>query len=326
MKHKKCLLRNKKGVSSLFVAIFATVLTVTLISTLFLGTSIFQSSLADSLRVEQKRLQEKILLTGPKGMNVSIDNPDIVEFLKVKNIGAITVRIKALYIAGKFICDPSELVGDSYIEPGDISWLDLTSVNPPVTLTDESLNGVWILVTERGTRSSETGVNILFGPPNGPPSANKFYFGPLMIIFDRFYWRSGTGSWHDGWEIPTETREVTWRILLSNVDDRVLNITDTSFFTLVGNENQQNKVLHWYIDPTLSSLRFEPGKYYFIYFTLKQAASDGGKLPADSQGITGLTKWTSCTNFLTFSGNFIEQDENPPFGQTIPFEAVLITE
>ena len=320
MKPPKRLLRNKKGVSSLFIAIYAAVLTVILISTLFLGTSILQSSLADSLRVEQKRNQEKILLTGPEGMIVD-DDSDIVNSLKVNNTGAITVRIKALYIDGKFICDPSEFIGDSYIAPGDALWINLAGSD--VTYT-ENKDNLWTLVTERGTKSSEIGYRILQGGDDS--GSRKFYFGPLALDFENFHWRSGNGPWINGWEIPTGTVDVTWKIYIQNVDDRAIIIDETSFFTLVGTESQQNKIMYWYIDhidpnPDPGSMRLEPGEKYYIYYILSKPKNEQG---GSYQKITMPPM--ICTNFLLFSGTFVEQNGNRlPFGQTIPFEAVRIT-
>ncbi len=77
MKHNRNLLKNKKGVSTLFIAIYAALLTIILVSSLFVATGIYQSSLVDALRLEQKRQQEKILISGPNGITFS-DEDDVV--------------------------------------------------------------------------------------------------------------------------------------------------------------------------------------------------------------------------------------------------------
>jgi hypothetical protein len=328
MRNLKKLSRDKKGVSSLFIAIYISLLVVVLITTLFIGISTSRSALADYLKVEQERMQENILITGPKGLKLSPDE-STVESIQVSNTGSIPVRIRALYIDEKLVCDPAEFPGDAYIAPKKAIWINLTgNVNPPVALNDTTLNAMWTVTTERGTKSSEIGSNLLFGSPY-TPSTSKFYFGPLLIIFDMFYWTNDGTHWHSGWSIPAQTSNVTWRILLADVDDRPITINDTSFFTLIGNLNQQNKVLYWYVntDPLLTStMTFIPQNYYFVSFSLSKPISEGGKLPANAQGITGLSEWASCTNFLVFTGHFTEKNgTQTPFGQTIPFEAVLIT-
>src|SRR5512146_2999439 len=115
MSQHRNLLTNKKGISSLFITIYVLLITVILLTTLFAGTTIYQSSLDASLKVEQKRLQEEITVNGPNGLRMSESNPNNVESLRINNTGAITVKIKALYIGGKFICDPSSFPDNSYI-------------------------------------------------------------------------------------------------------------------------------------------------------------------------------------------------------------------
>jgi len=144
-----------------------------------------------------------------------------------------------------------------------------------------------------------------------------------MLMFDMFHWRSGSGPWRNGWTIPKGTKDVTWRILLVNVDDRDIIITDTSCLTLISNDNSPKDPLPWYVDPTLSQTTFKPGIFNFVYYTWSKPFSESG---ASKQGVTGITESTTCINFLTFFGSFVEPDGIlTPFGQTIPFEAVLIT-
>jgi len=138
-----------------------------------------------------------------------------------------------------------------------------------------------------------------------------------------FHWRSGTGPWISGWTIPKGTKDVTWRILLVNVDNRDIAINDTSCLTLISNDNSPKDPLPWYIDPTLSVTLFKPGIFNFVYYSWSKPISEGG---ATRQGVTGITESITCINFLTFHGSFIEPNGTMPFGQTIPFEAVLITD
>jgi len=164
---------------------------------------------------------------------------------------------------------------------------------------------------------------LLWGEPGIPYSPKKFYFGPLMLMFDMFHWRSGSGPWRSGWTIPKGTKDVTWRILLVNVDDRDIIITDTSCLTLISNDNSPKDPLPWYIDPTLSQTTFEPGIFNFVSYTWSKPFSESG---TSKQAVTGMRESTTCINFLTFFGSFVEPDGTlTAFGQTIPFEAVLIT-
>jgi len=321
MKLKK-IIKNRKGFSSMFVSLYLSILVILLISTLFIALQISSSALTERMRIEQERMQESIALIGPDAL--SLTEGSIIDRLRVNNTGSITVRIKALYIGHKFITDPSEFTGDAYIEPKESLWIQLyPNVNPPILLNDTTLNARWTVTTERGTTASETGGKLKWGEPGIPYSAKKFYFGPLMLMFDMFHWRSGSGPLRNGWTIPKGTKDVTWRILLANVDDRDIIITETSVLTLISNDNSPKDPLPWYIDPMLSQTLLKPSIFNFIYYTWSKPCSESG---ASLQGITGMPESTTCINFLTFFGSFIEPDGTlTPFGQTIPFEAVLIT-
>ncbi len=315
MKKIRKFRQDKKGVSSLFIAIFIALLSIMLISTLFVSLVISSSALTDNLRLEQEKMQESIKLQGPNGLELLPDQAT-VKSLRVKNNGAIPVRIRALYIGQEFICDPSEAPNqDTFIAPGKEKWIDLFFDHPnlPIILDDDIIESLWTVATERGTRSSETGADIQFGKP-GETSLPQFYIGPLMIFFDMFNWKSADGEWQSGWTIPKTADEVTWRILLRNVDQRQITLRDTSFFNLVCNNNIPNNILDWYIDDDAARRVFNPGQYHYVHFTVDK----NGK----PQGINSFQEWTSCINFLVLTGIF---EDGSYIGQTIPFEAVLVT-
>ena len=316
MKILKRFNQNKRGVSSIFIAIYLLLIGILLISTLFVGQVISQSSITDYLKIEQERRQEYFQI-------LKLTDLDDVNFthLLIQNSGAITIRLRGLYIGSEFIIDPSTLVGDAYIEPKE--ELNITLI-PPIPIDNNSLNSIWTVTTERGTKSSQLGIN-LWDKTSGPIySPNKFYFGPLMLIFDMFQWKSGEGSWNNGWSIPAKTKAVTWRIFLTNVDNRTIFIKKDSDFSLVVNDQFGNKVQNWYIDPNhqTETIKLEPAKYYFIEYKWSKPYGVGGSGAQEMPFNPGYP----CLNFLTFTGVFEELDKSTsPFGQTIPFEAVLIT-
>ena len=317
MKLKK-IIKNRKGFSSLFVSLYLAILAILLISMLFIALSMSSSALAERMRIEQERMQESIALVGPEAFNLT--EGSIVHCLRVNNTGSIIVRIRALYIGHKFVCDPSKFAGDAYIDPKESLWIQLYP-NVNIKLNDTTINAYWTVTTERGTRASETGGKLKWGEPGIPYSPKKFYFGPLMLMFDMFHWRSESGPWRSGWTIPKGTKDVTWRILLVNVDDRDIIISDTSCLTLISNDNSPKDPLPWYIDPTLGQTIFKPSIFNFVYYTWSKPFSKPG---ASRQAVTGMTESTTCINFLTFYGSFLEANGTyTPFGQTIPFEASI---
>ncbi len=321
MKKPKRLWTNKRGISSLFIGIYLALLTVVLLTTLFIGLSVSNASITSALRVEQDRTQEKILITGPNALIIN-STSGTVDSLLVKNMGAITARIRSLYIAGRFVCDPSNSSTDSYITPQGSMWIDLTKTNPRISLNNpDAMNGLWTVTTQRGTKSSETGADLWLGSPMNSTDPNKFYFGPLLLFYNMFHWSSNGGStWNNGWAIPQNTGNVIWRILVANIDNRQINLESTSSFALVQNSQQQQKTITWGIGPSNlnpPNLKLKPGHYYFLYFSVKQGSTNINEL---------YTPNPICSNFLTFIGKFVEPDSSlTMFGQTIPFEAVLIT-
>ncbi len=322
----KSIIKNKKGISPLFVSIYLVIIGAILLSLIFSALSTYESSLATRMSIEQERRQESIRLIGPKALNIS---GIYAGYLRINNTGSISVRIRALYVGHKFICDPSKDLGagDSYIDPKEALWIKLYPY-VHIEINSTTLNALWTVTTERGIKSSEIGTKLILGePPLLWPK--KFYIGPLMLLFDMFHWSEtpATGSWNHGWSIPQSSKEITWRILVVNIDDKPIIMNEKSCLTLISNDNSPKDPKTWYIDPLLmGSTTLLPGDYNFIYYTWKAPFSHHGGKDAFRQGITGLSTDDTCMNFLTFYGSFIESDGTlNSYGQTIPFEAVQIT-
>lgn len=318
MRGKTRFFSNQRGLSPLFSAIYLIFLALLLFPILFFALSVSSAGLTEHMHVEQERMQERVALLGPSAINIT-DNT-YVDYLRINNTGAITIRLRALYIDQVFMCDPSTFTGDAYIAPQEALWLPLYN-NGIVIPFDEAFHDVWRVTTERGTTAYELGANLLHGNGGVSYDPNKFYYGPLMILFDQFFWQSESGSWSDGWSIPKGTRDVTWRITIANIDERTIILTETSALTLISNDNSPKDPVPWYIDPTLSSFTLTPGVLNYLYYTWSKPASEGG---ASHQDIN-MPDSTTCITFLTFYGFFVEPDGTlTSFGETIPFEAVLI--
>jgi hypothetical protein len=307
----RSLSKDKRGISSLFIAIYTSLLAVILLSTIFIGIEVSRASTNQYLQTEQDRMQEKILVYGPGGMRPYGSGDSVIGYIRVNNTGSITVRIRAFYIGQELVCDPSEY-GDTYIAPKEAKWIYL--VPAQIRIDDTVLRVPWTLATERGSKTSEIGGVIWLGKPEDDHhNPNEFYIGPLMILFDKFQWRTGTSHWESGWAIPKSTNDVTWRLMLVNVDTRILTLNDSSFFDLVVNDNQPKTDLKWYVSPNQEKTLL-PGEYYYIEFSTDEHGNP--------QDINGFSEGYTCINFLTFTGFF---NDGQAFGQTIPFEAVLIT-
>jgi hypothetical protein len=129
-----------------------------------------------------------------------------------------------------------------------------------------------------------------------------------------------------GWSIQRSNDPVTWRILVMNIDERPIVVKDVSCFVLISNDNDPKNVMYWYIDPKNKAnyeTRLNPGLFSFLEYKWSRPYHESGAQP---QTLTG-NKPSTMVNFLTFNGYFVEDNgAKTPFGQTIPFEAVLVTD
>lgn len=315
--------KNKKAVSPVFVAIYLAMLAVLLISVLFAALNIYGTSVTERMKMEEERQQESVGLHGPKAIRLNRDNT-FVEELRVNNTGTITIRIRALYISHKFIVDPSTFQNDSYINPKSSLWIKLFPLpsGNKIEWNQTTVNADWTVTTERGTRAHQIGASLYYGDNPHYGWEGRFYIGPLMIMFNMFHWRSDTGPWQNGWMLPKSTADVTWRILISNIDNIDIKVTNKSSLTLISNDNAPNDPIPWYIDPTLSSMYYKPGSFYFVYYSYAKPYDESRQ----RQSANGFGDGTTCITFLMFLGAFVSPNgTETPYGQTIPFEAVHVT-
>jgi len=321
VKQLRRLSKNKKGVSSLFIAIYVLLLASILISTLFISLNLGKSSLSTSMKVEEERIQEDIIIGGPGGMQLDGIN---VDSLRINNTGSIAVRIRALYIDDVFQCDPSTFEGDAYIKPKDYLWIQLAG-NTEVINYEQNKNSFWTVTTERGTQSTERGDHILEGPTAPVQDTSNIRVGPFEIAFEEFYWSKNSPiSWKPGWSIPDGTKDVIFKITIKNMDNEPIILNNRCCFTLVGNDNIPNNRLFWYIRPPQSgNLILNPGDTSEIIYD--RAAPGSKTVPNFDKFQVGAT----CINYLIFTGYYAYSNGSPnlskPLAQTIPFEAVLST-
>lgn len=272
-----------------------------LISSVFIGLAFTRNANAISLLQEQERSSEKISIQGPDGIKTM--GPDVYA-IRVYNTGAITARIRGIYVGQSFICDPSSYQ-DTSIAPMEDKWINII---PNVNLA-ASLNLNWTVVTERGNKASELGMNLKYDPSNNDDSEGLI-IGPLMIRFDEFYWKTGT-IWNYGWTIPKGLSDpVTWGILVKNLDPRTIEITSNSYIDLIPNDNIPNSNIIWYTSS--ADVPIETGQFAFLTFSGPKNIN-----PSISN------RTNMC--FLVINGVYKEDGVTPDksFGQTIPFEAVL---
>jgi len=313
---------GNKGISTVFGSILVMILVLGLAAALFPSIYRYNYSVQEAIKVEEERMQEKIILCA-----LATDNSSGTEYVSaifVNNTGTITSRIRAIYIDNEFLCDPSDPSinpDDTYIDARESKWIAMppgVEYDPAAKLT---------VATERGIKSSEYEGILKQGGQPPPYEAGRFYLGPLMLDFNKFYYTNASRdgyydpwSWKPGWEIEVGTGPIVWNITVKNIDDRNITINQFSGFCLVPNDEPDNRRC-WYFEPPPASftkliMSNETVHLIYIWDKPKKVSTNF------AQSIYSAV----CRNkvFLTFFGFFHEHDgTTKPYGQTIPFEAVL---
>ena len=309
--------RSNRGIASVFGIVFVLLLVVTLASTLFLSLYAYEEKAQESIDLEEERVQEKIVLQSLTTKNIS--GTEYLNSLSIKNAGTIITRIRAVYIDENFICDPADPSlnpYDTYINPKESREVQL-----PNNLRYEPLSKIEV-ATERGVKSIEYEW-VLRGDNQTDSSAEvqKVYFGPLLLDFDKFYYTeydnlNEPNSWKPGWSVENSI-EVVWNITVTNIDDRNITINKYSSFTLV--KNAEGGQRPWFIEPPneLDTL-FIPSNTTVSILYIWDGPQSGSTQSVFNQN-------QECRVFMSFFGFFHEKDgSTKPYGQTIPFEAVLL--
>jgi len=313
--------KGNKGTSTVFGSIYFIILVSTLASILFITLYDYNSSSQTSIKTEEERMQEKIVLCDLDTTNIS--GTEYITEVSVNNTGSLTCRIRAVYIDEEFLCDPSDKAinpDDTYINPGQLASILL----PPGVEYEKTAKIA--VATERGIKSVEYEYILKHG--GRPPTSGeqpKLAYGPLELNFDRFYYTecetNGTYdplAWKPGWNITADTDEIVWNITVTNVDHRNITINKYSSLTLVPSEGPAERK-PWYLEPPQGSTTqfLESGKNYTIIYIW--STPDKGTPHRMYNAPYSLIKV-----FLTFFGVFHEPDgSNKTYGQTIPFEAVI---
>jgi len=313
---------GNKGISTAIGSVLIVTLVLAVASTLFFAIYNYNSSVQEAIKVEEERMQERIILCA-----LATDNSSGTEYVSaifVNNTGTITSRIRAIYIDNEFLCDPSDPSinpDDTYIDARESLWIVLppgVEYNPAVKLT---------VATERGMKSSEYEGTLKLGGGPPPYESGRFYLGPLMLDFNKFYYTTCDSegsfdpfSWKPGWRIEVGTGSIVWNITVKNIDDRDITINQFCCFTLVPNDEPSNRRA-WYLEPPEDAFTqlIRSNETVHLIYIWKTPKMKGNLSPRDIYT-------TICRNkvFLTFFGIFHEHDgTTKPYGQTIPFEAVL---
>jgi hypothetical protein len=320
---KKAPSAIKRGISSIFIAIYLALIVITFGVTLFSSIQISNASMMERLRIEQEKEQEALMLqTG----SITVVN-NIIDSINITNTGSITLRIRGIYIGYNLVSDLSTT--DEYINPQKSLEIDISNANVPLGV-NEFLPIT--ITTERGTSFTKI-IHELLGSPTGDQSEDSIC-GPIKLIWDQFHWtyfsanfnlqflRSAGTVWNGGWSV-VPNNYVIWRIRIQNVDkyNREIQLGNKSSLILVSNE--VGSVYTFYIDMPCSDKVIRPNQYAAIYFVWKipEPTSRVQSNAKATPQATGPDSARTCITFLLLEGKIGDTS----LGQTIPFQAVLLS-
>jgi hypothetical protein len=304
--------QGRKGISTVYASLIALLIVFVLLSLEISFFTNYNAIYQDQKVTVDQKAQEQFTIK-----NITMSNNIITKVL-VENEGTVELKIRAIYLSTEgtttFICDPSV-----YISPTAIKNID---VNPPITIsTDSSI----IVVTERGTLSKEYFVQDWEKTIYRYDTEN-LTIGPLRLRFESFEFSQyntttkSWGQWTPGWNPPLNTY-LSWRVRVTNIGDTNIFLNNRTALSLFRADNPKSE-RSWYINATEPSLteELQVGQAKNVFFLLNRPAGDKTK---DWQTITG-GEGVSTMVFLTFFGQIVLPDGSMnPYGQTIPFEAVV---
>jgi hypothetical protein len=302
-----------RGVSTVVGSVLFMILIASVMSTLFVTLFQFNNSSQKSIIQEQARTQENFVideLIADTGFN-------IVSGIHVNNTGSIAIRVSAIYINSVLFQQPT---GESTtVDPKEGSTILFTS---PVGFNAESKISI---TSERGVKTLVKEGDFLKGQ-NPPVQEQELYFGPLKLDFQKFFYAKYQGNnypdsegWISGWQVDKGT-ELVWNITVTDIDYRPITLNKYSCLTLIPNDGGAQ--LPWYIEKIehsdgSNSMTIAPEETVTITYrwaTAQQAKS-----------VSVFSSRAECRVFLTFYGVFNEFGNTRNYGQTIPFEAVLVS-
>jgi PKD repeat protein len=312
--------RKNLGLSTVFAAVLMLILVITVASILFFTLHAFGYAAQEALNFEEQRMREKVSLISLTTENIS--GTEYVTSLLVNNTGSITCRIRGIYIDSELLCDPAEST-NTYINPSETKRIIIPLDKWPIYEPTSTIT----ISSERGIKSTEYEMVLKEGGGEPPTYETKFYFGPLMLDFDQFYYTecdsSGSfdpTSWKPGWKVEIKSGSIVWNITVKNVDDRNITINQFSCFTLFPNKSPSNRRA-WYLEPAEAPYTqfIQVNETVHLIYIWERAKLESPK-PQDIYSTV-----CRCKVFLTFFGIFHEHDgTTKPYGQTIPFEAVRV--
>lgn len=304
--------RSNKGVSTIIGSLLFMILIAMVMSALFIGLYDFETNAKESITNTQIRAQEKIIIDGMQNDSKIL----YVTAIHVNNTGSTTAEIRAVYLDSDLLLQPS-----IDLNAKQAVWIQM----PPNTLFEAASKIA--VTTEKGIKTVAREGDFIYSllPP---PNYDEGYFGPLQLDYESFSYGTydshdvvvSPPGWQPGWHVDTHTQDLVWNITVKDIDERAITLNQYSTLTLV--PNAQGAQIPWYIEKVTHkdgslAMKIQPQEIVTITYRWPSPSNHHGESAPSSQGMFRV--------FLTFFGNFNELDGTiKPYGQSVPFEAVMV--
>ena len=307
---------DKKAVSQIYAALIALLIVIPLLVVLLSSFINYNLALEDQKIMTEQKIQENLSILEVEIVENEITSINEIRSIIVNNTGTIELKVRAIYLKNEtttaFVSDPSV-----YISPASSKNITL---NPALPVTS---NFSLTVSTERGTISKEFFIpqwaktEIVYDTEN-------LTIGNLRLKFESFEYcvyddkTKDWGPYLPGWN-PPMGEYIAWKLNITNVGNDTLILNNHTSLTLSSCDGPTE--LPWYI-PSLT-YTLDTNTTAEVIFMVNTPGQDGDKIN-ELQKIT-VGEGTANMVFLTFFGELIiaEPYEVRPYGQTIPFEAVI---
>ena len=312
VKKRKNFITNKKAVSQIYAALIALLIVIPLLVVLLSSFINYNLTLENQKILTEQKIQENLSITDVEIAENEITSINEIKSINVNNAGTIELKVRAIYFKNEtittFVSDPSV-----YISPASSKIITLEKAIPVTSSFSLTVS------TERGTLSKEFFIpqwaktEIIYDTEN-------LTIGNLRLRFESFeysVYKDKTESWGpylSGWN-PPMNEYIAWRLNITNTGNDTITLNNHSSLTLSSCDGPTE--VPWYIANLTQTLSTDTTSSV-IFVT-----ASPGKIN-DLQKIT-VGEGTANMVFLTFFGELIIADpyEVRPYGQTIPFEAVI---
>ncbi len=284
-----------------------------LTSTLFVVLVQYDDASRAALVLEENRNQEKFEIDG-----LQTDSEfTSISAIHVNNSGSSAIKIKAVYLDGSLLWEPPETIANIKAKE---SYLLTLPNQIPFVLTSKIT-----LASERGVTTVAREGDFYVAPPT-PNQDQDLYFGPLRLDYEEFYYAKYAGEtypdssgWIKGWQVARNT-QLVWKIVVKDVDERPITLNRYSCLTLIPNDGGAQRP--WYMEKIIhadgsNSTTIMPQETVSIIYRWSTAQQ--------AKPVSVFADRTESRVFLTFYGVFNEYGTTKHYGQSIPFEAVLVT-